>query len=521
MPQIQQLLEFVQSLSIKQKIMTLVVIGTVVLGFILLMTWANRPDYEVLYTNLNQDDAAGIIAKLKEKKILYQLEQNGTVITVPRESVHEMRLTLAGEGLPRGGGVGFEIFDKTSLGTTDFVQKLNYQRAVQGELARTISQFREVEQARVHIAIPRESLFVEEEKKPAASVILKLRGGMTLNNNQVESIVHLVASAVQGLAPEDVTIADVGGRLFYKKSSSDITGSLSTAQLDYQKGIEDGLRKKVEGMLGEVLGPNKAIARVSADIDFQQINITEEKYDPDSAVVRSEQRSEEKSEGGSNIPAGIPGVKGSLAGKLEGSANLGNKSLYQKESEITNYEINKINRQVLGPAGSIKRLSVAVMIDGAYKETAAKEGKSARQYAARTQAEMSQFENIVKKAVGFDEARGDQVEVVNIPFAWGAPEEESPASVPWREYLSKIARPLFNIVLVLIFIFFVAKPLLKWLLTSRPEKTVLTGLPASIRDLEKGALVDFKEAERDQTMQLVQGQPDRAAELVKKWLREK
>jgi flagellar M-ring protein FliF len=521
MPQLQQLLEFVQSLSIKQKIMTLFVIGAVVSGFILLMTWTNRPDYEVLYTNLNQDDAAGIIAKLKEKKTPYQLEQNGTVITVPRENVLETRLTLAGEGLPRGGGVGFEIFDKTSLGTTDFVQKLNYQRAVQGELARTISQFREVEQARVHIAIPRESLFVEEEKKPTASVILKLRGGMTLNNNQVESIVHLVASAVQGLAPEDVTIADVGGRLFYKKSSSDITESLSTAQLDYQKGIEDGLRKKVEGMLGEVLGPNKAIARISADIDFQQINITEEKYDPDSAVVRSEQRSEEKSEGGSNIPAGIPGVKGSLAGKLEGSANLGNKSLYQKESEITNYEINKINRQVLGPAGSIKRLSVAVMIDGVYKETAAKEGKNARQYAARTQTEISQFENIVKKAVGFDEARGDQVEVVNIPFAWGAPEEEAPVSIPWQEYFSKIARPLFNIALVLIFIFFVAKPLLKWLLTSRPGKTGLTGLPASIRDLEKGALVDFKEAERDQTMQLVQGRPDRAAELVKKWLREK
>src|SRR4030042_6320215 len=155
MPQIQQLLEFVQSLSIKQKIITLFVIGAVVSGFVLLMTWANRPDYEVLYTNLNQDDAAGIIAKLKERKILYRLEQNGTVITVPRENVHETRLTLAGEGLPRGGGVGFEIFDKTSLGTTDFVQKLNYQRAVQGELARTISQFREIEQARVHIAIPR------------------------------------------------------------------------------------------------------------------------------------------------------------------------------------------------------------------------------------------------------------------------------------------------------------------------------------------------------------------------------
>ncbi len=519
MPQLQQLLEFVRSLSIKQKIMTLFVIGAVVLGFVLLMTWANRPDYEVLYTNLNQDDAAGIIAKLKERKIPYRLEQNGAVITVPRENVHETRLTLAGEGLPRGGGVGFEIFDKTSLGTTDFVQKLNYQRAVQGELARTISQFREVEQARVHLAIPRESLFVEEEKKPTASVILKLRGGMKLNNNQVESIVHLVASAVQGLAPEDVTIADIGGKLFHKKSSSDMTGPLSTAQLEYQKGMEDGLRKNVEGMLGEVLGPNKVIARVSADIDFQQINITEEKYDPDSAVIRSEQRSEEKSEGGSNIPAGIPGVKGSLASKSEGSANPGNKSLYQKESETRNYEINKVNRQVLGPAGSIKKLSVAVMIDGAYKETAAKEGKNTRQYVARTQTEMSQFENIVKKAVGFDEARGDQVEVVNIPFVWGAPEEGAPASVPWRDYLSKIAMPLFNIVLVLIFVFFVARPLLKWLITSRPEKAVLTGLPASIRDLEKGALVDFKKT--DQTLQLMQGQSERAAELVRSWLREK
>ncbi len=518
--QLQQIVNFVRSLRLSQKAVSLAVVSAVAVGFVLIMNYANRPEYEVLYTNLNQEDAASIVAKLKEKKVPYQLEQNGMIIMVPRDNVYETRLALAGEGLPRGGGVGFEIFDRTSLGTTEFVQKLNYQRALQGELGRTISQFAEVETARVHIAIPRESLFIEKEKKPTASVILKLKGGRTLNNNQLESIVHLVASAVQGLATEDVTVADINGRLFYKKSGSDLSGPLSTVQLEYQQGLEDSLRRKVEGMLKEVLGPDKAIARVSADIDFQQVNIMEEKYDPDSAVLRSEQTSEEKSEGGSSVPAGVPGVKGSLASKVEGTAGFGNRSVFEKANETKNYEINKINRQVVGPSGTLKRLSVAVMIDGIYKEAEGKEGKGQPQYTPRAQSEMQQFQSIVKKAIGFDEARGDQVEVVNVPFALSVPTKEEPEAIPWQDYLGKAAKPALNVVLVLVFILFVARPLVKWMLATRPQGALISNLPASIGDLEKRQLADLTGGEQAQPAQLAQN-ADRGADMVRKWLKEK
>lgn len=510
--QIQEIGAFVKNLSIKQKAISVAAVAFVIAGFVLLMSWTNRPHHEVLFTNLSQDDAAAIVAKLKEKKILYQLEANGTTIMVPQEQVYETRLVLAGEGLP--GGEGWRIFDKRSFIGTQFDDFIKWLRATQGELSRTISWFREVEGARVHIAADKDSLFGEQlfaanEKKPTASVIVKLKGGMTLNNNQLQSIVHLVANAVPRLDPEDVTIADVTGRIFYKKSSSDMTG-LSNAQLEYQQGVEEGLRKKVEGILKDVLGPDKVIARVAADIDFQQVNIVEEKFDPDSAVLRSEQVSEETSEGGSNVPAGVPGVKGNLANRLEGNAVFGNQSTFQKESRTGNYEINKISRQVVGPAGTIKRLSVAVMID--YKETAGK-GDEKSEYVPRNANEMSQFENIVKKTIGFDETRGDQVEVQSVQFSLPA-KEEIPATSSWQEYLQKAWKPALNVILVLIFILFVGRPLIKWV-SNRP---VLSNLPMSLSELEKAQLM---QGEANQALQLAQNQPDRAADLVRKWLKEK
>ncbi len=311
-------------------------------------------------------------------------------------------------------------------------------------------------------------------------------------------------------------IADVNGRVFFKKSGSDLTG-LSTAQLEYQQGIEEGLRKKVEGMLKEVLGAEKAIARVSADIDFQQVSIVEEKYDPDSVVLRSEQVTEEKSEGGSSTPAGVPGAKGATA-RLESGAGLTNKSLFQKENGTRNYEINKINKQTTGPAGTVKRLSVAVMIDGAFKEAKGKDGKAERQYVPRTQNEMTQFESIVKRAIGFSDTRGDQVEVVNVPFAWDAGEKEEPAGIQWQEYLAKAGKPVLNVVLVLIFIFFVARPLLKWLFASRSGgRTMPAAIGAGGRE-EMSALTGGEQAP---AMQLGSDQPDRAADLVRRWLKEK
>src|SRR3989304_3751278 len=222
---------------------------------------------------------------MKEKKIQYQLTGSGTTILIPRDQVYDTRIALAAEGLPKGGGIGFEVFDRTNFGTTDFVQKLNYQRALQGELSRTIRQIKEIEQARVHMVAHKESLFFEDQKKPTASVFVKTRSGMALSPSQVEGIVHLVASAIEGLEPGNVTVVDTSGKILSKRSDHSQIGQLTTGQLEYQRNIEEGLKKKVQGMLEEVLGLNKAIARISTEIDFQEINIIEESYNP-SPVMR-------------------------------------------------------------------------------------------------------------------------------------------------------------------------------------------------------------------------------------------
>jgi flagellar M-ring protein FliF len=290
-----------------------------------LIYWNSTPDYQILFSNLAQEDAGEMVAKLKEKKIPFQLSPSGTSISVPKEAVYDVRLALTAEGLPKGGGVGFEVFDRTSLGVTDFVQKLNYQRAMQGELARTIKQIKEVEQARVHIVTPKESLFVEEQKKPTASVFLKTRAGMTLSASQVEGIVHLVASAIEGLEPNHITVVDTSGRILSKRNDSSIIGQMTTNQLEYQRNLEEGYKRKIQGMLEEVLGLNKAIARVSADLDFQQIDITEERFDPN-GVLRSEQKNTERSSMNSGTrvmetkaekPAEPPAAKGRALMPLE------------------------------------------------------------------------------------------------------------------------------------------------------------------------------------------------------------
>jgi flagellar M-ring protein FliF len=285
----EQLNQLFASPSQRRLVLVMVVVILSLAGFGSLIFWNQQPDFQVLFSNLTQEDMGEMVGKLKEKKIPYQLSSDGKAILVPRDQVYEIRLTLAGEGLPKGGGVGFEVFDRTNLGATDFVQKLNYQRALQGELARTIRQIKEVEQARVHIVTPRESLFVEDRKKPTASVFVKTRSGMSLAPAQVEGIVHLVASSVEGLDFGSITVVDTSGNILSKRADTSPIGQLTSSQLEYQRNIEEGLKKKVQGMLEGILGMNKAITRVATDIDFQEVSIIEETYDP-KAVIRSEQK---------------------------------------------------------------------------------------------------------------------------------------------------------------------------------------------------------------------------------------
>ena len=503
-----------------------------------LIYWNSTPDYQVLFSNLSQEDAGEMVAKLKEKKIPFELSPGGTSILVPKEKVYDVRLTLTAEGLPKGGGVGFEVFDRTSLGTTDFVQKLNYQRAMQGELARTIKQIKEVEQARVHIVTPKESLFVEEQKKSTASVFLKTRAGLSLSASQVEGIVHLVASAIEGLDPSHITVVDTSGRILSKRNDSSLIGQMTTNQLDYQRNLEEGYKRKVQGMLEEVLGLNKAIARVSADIDFQQVDITEERFDP-SGVVRSEQKNSERSSGNSGVrapetksenPTEQPAARSRARAAAEPAAKAPapapapfQTNQAERQNEIRNFEISKISKHIKNPVGSVKKLSVAVIVDGSYKEVAdAKGGAKTRQFIARPPEEMEKLENIVKTATGYDESRGDQIEVVSMPFSWAVTEEEPKTApgTPWKEYLLVAYKPVVSLILAVLFIFFVVRPLLKRKGYAPGEAPQLPGNSAPALASEGAPALKAWDI-REQTLQLAQGNPSKTVGIVKTWLNEK
>jgi flagellar M-ring protein FliF len=508
-------------------------------GFGSLIFWNNMPDYQILFSNLSPEDAGEMVNKLKDKKIPFQLSHNGTSLQIPKEQVYNTRLALAAEGLPKGGGIGFEVFDRTHLGATDFVQRLNYQRAMQGELSRTIKQIKEVEQARVHIVTPKDSLFIEERKKPTASVFIKTRSGMVLGPSQVEGIVHLVASAIEGLEPGSITIVDTFGKILSKRHDSTLIGQLTTSQLDYQRNLEEGLKKKVQGMLEEVLGVNKAIARVAADIDFQQVDITEERIDPNT-VLRSEQKNIERSSSNSGVKGAgdekieTPPAKKSPKGKTGASSELNptgpsrtahpfQTNSSERQNEIRNYEITKINKHIKNPVGSLKKVSVAVIVDGTYKEVADPKTGKVKEFIKRSPEEMKSMESIIKKAVGFNEARGDQVEVINMPFNWAVGEEE-PKSITenqWKEYLLISYKPVVSLILALLFIFFVVRPILQKKPDRVGENTAY--LPEKVQPaLSPPPLAETKTLDvREQALQLAQGDPSKTVGIVKTWLNER
>ena len=512
-----------------------------IVGFGSLIFWNSQPDLQVLFSNLSPDDAGEMVNKLKEKKIPFSLSHSGTTLLVPKDQVYDLRLSFAAEGLPKGGGVGFEVFDRTNIGITDFVQKLNYQRALQGELSRTIRQIKEIEQARVHIVTPKESLFIGEQKKPTASVFIKTRSGMTPGPPQVEGIVHLVASAVEGLDPGNITVVDTSGKILSKRSDSTLVGQLTSTQLEYQKNSEEGLKKKVQGMLEGVLGPNKAIARVSMDIDFQQVDITEERYEPNT-VLRSEQKNVERA--GVLSGAGVtkkedqtdskspkkPGAESPIRTPADQMLSP-NANSSERQHEIRNYEVSKINKHVTNPIGQVKKISAAVVVDGTYKESADEKGQKNKQYVPRSQEEMKSLESIVKKAIGYSEERKDQVEVINMPFYGAVPEEdikEVKGSPWWQEYLLMGYKPVVSLVLALLFIFFVFRPLLKRrvfspqrqldvLQTASSSAIALEGQQELPMVTKPAPLLGLK----NQAVKVAQEDPSKTAGIVKTWLRER
>ncbi len=421
----------------------------------------------LLYNELDAQDAGTIAQKLDALKIPYEVAPNGGMIRVPGEQVGKVRMLMAAEGLPKGGSIGYEIFDqKEGFGTTSFVQNINHLRALEGELARTISTMGSIQSARVHLVLPQRELFSHGTQTATASVFLKTRSGAALAREQIASIQHLIAAAVPQLQPTQISIVDDKGNLLARPSDGAAGGGVGTDNQDELRAhYEQTQARKIEDLLARTLGFGKVRAQVSADLDFDRITTSSEIFDPESQVVRSQQSTTEDSsasDGGSgsvSLTNNLPG--GQAAGGGEG-ANKTNRA-----EETINYEINKTVRSQVRESGQVKRLSVAVVVDGT--TTTAADG--AKTYQPRTTAELDQIKALVRSAVNYDATRGDTVEVINMPFTQGESGETDAASsdlimgMPKLDLL-RIAETLLLAFIGLMVVLLVVRPILKRLFES-------------------------------------------------------
>jgi flagellar M-ring protein FliF len=514
------------ALELSKKLSILAIAAVTCIGIGAMVYWTSQPEYRVLFSNLSAEDAGNIVSRLQEKKVPYKMSAAGDSILVPSDKISELRLELASSGLPQGGGVGFEIFDNKSFGTTEFVQQLNYQRALQGELSRTINGLDEIQQSRVHLVIPKKSLFVEDQKKSTASVILKLKSGRTLRPPQIDGIVHLVASSVEGMNPSDVMVVDNSGKVLSMIRDESKLARMSNSQVEFQRNIEKDLTNRVQTMLERVVGEGKVVVRATADLDFRITEKTEEKYDPEEPVVRSIQRQKQKSGSGA-IAAGGQSTIAPVGGKQTSSTATKQGPGSERLDEVVNYEINKVVSKTVMPVGEIKKLSVAVLVDGLY----VKNDKGVEEFQPRSKKELADLEELVKKASGFDTKRGDQVVITNVPFNKGDFDAANGVKGSWQEKVPvfyPVIKYLVMLAVLALLVLFVLQPLIKMLLVKAktpafvaregqpPQPGELEGIPSPLAIGDK-SMVALTETEL--VRQMANADTRRFAELLRLWLR--
>ncbi len=531
-----QLTESYLKLPLVQKIMfPLIVIGSVV-GVVYVSRWANRADSAVLFSDLKPADSAGVITKLKEMKIKYEVRDGGSTIAIsPADIVHETRITLAGEGVPKGGTVGLEIFEATNLGTTTFQEKIKFQRAIQGELERTISALEAVQSARVHIAQPEKSVFAKKSTEPTASVLLQLAPGAELDKKQIKGIANLVAGSVEGLQPANVSIVDVHGNLLSAQEENAESLEIEATRLQYQREVERSYVQRIEQMLAKVLGPTKVIARVTAELDYSSSEREEESYDPGGQVIRSQRTVEEGA--GSSARGGVPGVVSNLSNSpnLIAPPGTGEEKSNRKE-ELKNYEVSRAVSKTSSPRGRLSKLSAAVIVDGTYETATGQAAGAPKQFKPLESETLARIESLVKSAIGYDSARGDSVTVENIPFH--EPDFDLTEAMKGKATQDLIFNVLYRagpILFLLLFFFVIVKPLVKFLVTPTEAEVDLSRLlPTGIKDLEQELeaersrasvptyepAVDLEQLEElmAQNSRIVKESPQQAALLIRYWL---
>lgn len=508
-------------LSQGKKVAALSLVALALASLLVMSFWLKTPDYQLLYANLSQEDAGAIVDKLKNQKVPFELSNQGRTIRIASDQLHEVRLQLASEGLPEGSDVGLEIFEDTPLGMTEFVQKLNFQRALQGELTRTIKTLDAVAQVRVHLVIPKDNLFRKDKPKGKASITLKVKSGKTLTETQIQGIVHLVSASVGGISAQDVVVVDLKGNLLSGGQEPSSEAMLSSSNFKHKTRVERDLQQNIIKMLEDALGPGKVIAKVTAALDFERVERTEEIYDPDSQVVRSENQVSETSTG-AVPPGGIPGVQalvptGDSPGGVAGQAAQRNKS-----NALFNYEINKVVRHVSKPLGEISKLSVAVMIDGTTAGDPA-------EYQPRSQEDMDKYLQIVQSAVGFDQDRGDVIQVENIQFDRSELEaqRESIARAEQIDLGMEIGKLVVGLVFLILFFTRIIRPIINWMTMSVEvvaETDQLSTGEFDAVDEEKRRLSEMASESahvRESVAEFVHKDPKYTAGVIRKWMREK
>ena len=516
--------------------MAMIAVTTALVAFFAFVIMrVTTPQMTTLFTDLTAEDSSSIIKDLERQAIPFELRNEGAVIMVPKDKVTRLRMKLAESNLPKGGGVGYEIFDKSdALGTTSFVQNINHLRALEGELSRTIRAIDKIQAARVHLVLPERPLFSRETPEPSASIVVRVRG--SLEPAQIRAIRHVVASAVNGLKPQRVSIVDETGRLLADGAG----GDESTAGDERRSAFEKRMRNEVEGIVSSVVGQGRARVQLTADFDYNKITQTSDKFDPEGRVLRSSQSREESSATAENN--GQVTVNNELPGNQANSAPAA-RDQSKKSEETNNYEISRITKTEVTEVGRVNKISVAVLVDGAYS----KNEKGEMVYQERGKEQLDRIATLVRSAIGFDQKRGDQVEVVNLKFA------EAPVVVPVAEPTGLLGMLQFTkddvmyvielgvmMLLGLVVLFMVIRPLVKRILAAEvvPSLTADGSLHALTDGSAEGApgqallpgaasMIDVAQVQGQVHAQavhrvgeLAERNPNETATIVRQWLTE-
>lgn len=485
--------EFFNSLDFNKKLGMIGVTAFIVAVFTGIVIWASKTRYEVLYTDLNKEDSKKIAVLLEENKIPYQMAQDGKSIEIPEDMVNKWRLQIATLGVNFSGTVGYEVFDKQSFGTTSFVQKVSKQRALEGELVRTISYIRGVKRARVHLSIPESSPFVSEKKAPSASVVLDLERGVTLIPSEIKGIAQLISSSVEGMRPQNVVILNDRGKKLSENIGDEMTEATANKVALEQK-LNTKYEKQIEDILSKVVGEGKVVAKVAAKMDYTQSIETATNYDQENAAVLSEVSNSQKLNGSRPSPQGIPGARSNLPGEQPQPGIPETSNNVEKKLSTKNYNVPTKIVKSKKPAARVKNISVAVMIDGkrvpvmneAGEPVLDSKGEQTYRYERWSDADIENFSAIVASTIGIDEQRGDKLVIRNMEFAQKdmAAVEAMMRERENRELLKNIVKYIAVGLTISLFFFLVVRPFVQWV-TDNTVETVEDFLPKTLEELEK------------------------------------